>query len=364
MFTQISFYTTDLLSVYIFSTYTFKPEQQASLSLPGSPFCNHPPSSTPHTPLVGIGGTNSHHSNNTNSLNNHNSPHNLHHQPHHHHHHHPHHHHHQHHHSSPTNPPHDAASPTISYAAAAAAGPGGGYTASGGPTTPVAHPSLYRSSSSRRSSKLSWRSNCGPGTRKPLPLSDVALSAYFGLSLPYADDSDVATTPEPPFSEDEGGSSRGETSGGRVRWSHYSNNSINKSYVQLAAAAAAAASSRGWQTTTGAAGGGGGLSRKNSYCSHGSRWSYSSHADPLLLYRSASRSVCYDRVSLAGGGGGGGGTAAQQSPSMLYLPNNNTHNNNHNNPALAISDEFMNASIPPDYLVSIYSKLTMRFCLT
>ena len=33
------------------------------------------------------------------------------------------------------------------------------------------------------------------------------------------------------------------------------------------------------------------LSRKNSYCSHGSRWSYSSHADPmLLLYRSASRS--------------------------------------------------------------------------
>ena len=37
------------------------------------------------------------------------------------------------------------------------------------------------------------------------------------------------------------------------------------------------------------------LSRKNSYCSHGSRWSYSSHADPmLLLYRSASRSGgCY-----------------------------------------------------------------------
>ena len=39
----------------------------------------------------------------------------------------------------------------------------------------------------------------------------------------------------------------------------------------------------------------GSLSRKNSYCSHGSRWSYSSHADPmLLLYRSASRSGgCY-----------------------------------------------------------------------
>eukprot|EP00094_Tigriopus_californicus_P006087 TCALIF_05863-PA protein Name:"Similar to para Sodium channel protein para (Drosophila melanogaster)" AED:0.15 eAED:0.18 QI:29/0.48/0.42/0.88/0.68/0.76/26/1108/2230 len=100
------------------------------------------------------------------------------------------------------------------------------------------------SSCSKASSphQMSWRSSCGPGTRKPPPLSDAALSSYFEISLPYVDDSDALTE-----------------STSEVSLPQY------------------------WRPPKGGTGAGGGppagsLSRKNSYCSHGSRWSYSSHA--------------------------------------------------------------------------------------
>eukprot|EP00095_Tigriopus_kingsejongensis_P003330 snap_masked-scaffold524_size146631-processed-gene-0.3 protein:Tk03330 transcript:snap_masked-scaffold524_size146631-processed-gene-0.3-mRNA-1 annotation:"voltage-gated sodium channel" len=141
---------------------------------------------------------------------------------------------------------------------------------------------------------MSWRSSCGPGTRKPPPLSDTALSSYFEISLPYADDSDAITE--------------------------------SASEVSLPQC---------WRPKLGGPGGGppaATLSRKNSYCSHGSRWSYSSHAldhPPLSssssyhMYRSASRSGWYP------------GEVVEERP---YPPTSD--------------DNLNSSSYPPDYLVS------------
>lgn len=154
--------------------------------------------------------------------------------------------------------------------------PSSPYVACGAPLPPP-------STSSRRSS---WRSSCGPGARRPPPLSDTILASYFELfSLPYADDSEYDTD--------------------------------NASHVRLR-----------WDAP---------LSRKNSYCSHGSRWSYSSHADNNVIahgyFRSASRaSSNAPGVGVAGHLGGRLSASGQ-----LYPP---------------ASDDCLNASFPPDYLVS------------
>ena len=131
------------------------------------------------------------------------------------------------------------------------------------------------------------------------------------------------------------------------------------------------------------------LSRKNSYCSHGSRWSYSSHVGVIghahncergvascsssahssnyHLYRSASRSSSYKGRPSGPYRVYGGATTnhSHHHPHHHPLPNNHNYhlNNNHTNHAshggqrpdhaAAISDDCINSSsFPPDYLVS------------
>lgn len=90
-------------------------------------------------------------------------------------------------------------------------------------------------------------------------------------------------------------------------------------------------------------------SRQNSYCSHGSRWSYSSHVEQSLAnLRSASRldsstgtRSCRNSLLAAGG--------ASAAPSNCHQCTNNHTNNLADYPASPImSDD----AWPPDYLVS------------
>ncbi len=277
--------------------------------------------------------------------------------------------------------------------------------------TPNAVVRRQHSTRSSRTSLSTWRSSCGPGARKPPPLSDHVLSSYFEIfSLPYADDSDAVTDSECDTAS-LGGGCGGGGGGGRCRrcrcsWAggppplppphhnlHLQQDQDNHSLASEA-------------STSGSCGhlhqqqhqhrcpcrhrhhqGSNhhhhnrqrshfrSLSRKNSYCSHASRWSYSSHvgapASPLQcsaqdhvnrqrqqqqqqqqrqypqhpmglphLYRSASRSGSLAEEGYATGGpasrgtGGGGGVS-------FYAP------------AVAASDDHLNASFPPDYFVSL-----------
>ncbi len=226
---------------------------------------------------------------------------------------------------------------------------------------------LSRRHSSRHSSRTSlstWRSSCGPGARKPPPLSDTVLSSYFEIfSLPYADDSDAFTDSEYDaeaaslgrgchrLSSSSAGGGEGEVddhSGCHHRQRRHRHHRYNS------------------------------LSRKNSYCSHASRWSYSSHvgappphhpptvsspppppAPPASdcqrhlpvhqqhpMYRPTSRSS--SSATSAGGGDGADDAGCCRDPVSatgsatgsgvgFYVP---------------ASDDHLNASFPPDYLVS------------
>ena len=206
----------------------------------------------------------------------------------------------------------------------------------------------------------SWRSACGPAAprtcigRQMPPLTDLALSSFLESSLPYADDSDAMTIASiscKVFDDTDNGDD--DVCCNSVTGSVLSTPTNNWGINGLAPPPPPQQMRQDhlrprdhWRAIGNGTNGNyeDSLSRKNSYCSHGSHWSYSSHADPmLLLYRSASRSggYYYDRpvteevnvaivekeIEAAAEAGG-------------YLSSNNMPNS---------SDEFM---IPPDYLVS------------
>lgn len=189
------------------------------------------------------------------------------------------------------------------------------------------------SSCSKASSphQMSWRSSCGPGTRKPPPLSDAALSSYFEISLPYVDDSDALTE-----------------STSEVSLPQY------------------------WRPPKGGTGAGGGppagsLSRKNSYCSHGSRWSYSSHAldhppthnhppPPLHPHHHHSHHVLHHPLADASSYRHMYRSASRSAWYTPDVPDEDENDRLWERPYPPTSDDNLNtSSYPPDYLVSIHS---------